>query len=169
MRWRAIGSGLFCPVAVCRQPGRVTLLARGATAELLTMEWGRGGWSELRSLGFPAARGGGLSEPLPADWQLAACADGARIEVFGRTPDGDLLQMTGDGTEWGPFEFLGAPATSDAGVAIPLGLTCAPAAWGESHRVDVFATGQTGELLHTFREGTEWSGFESLGVPVLQI
>jgi len=171
MRWKAIGSGLYCPVAVSRQPGEVILLARGATAELLMMEWAGGGWSELRSLGFPAARTGALSEPLPADWQLAACTrGGVRIDVFGRSPDGDLLHMSGDGENWGSFDVLGAPATSDAGVAIPLGLTGAPAACGSvSDRVDVFATGQTGELLHTFRDGVEWSGFESLGIPVLEV
>ena len=122
MRWKAIGSGLYCPVAVSRRPGEVILLARGATAELLMMEWAGGGWSELRSLGFPAARTGALSEPLPADWQLAACTrGGVRIDVFGRSPDGDLLHMSGEGENWGSFEVLGAPATSDAGVAIPLG------------------------------------------------
>src|SRR5207245_2579088 len=38
MRCRVIGSGAFCPVAVSRRPGQITLFARGATGELLYRE-----------------------------------------------------------------------------------------------------------------------------------
>jgi len=53
MRWAAMGSGLFCPVAVCSKPEHITLFARGATGELLYREWERTGWSEFYSLGVP--------------------------------------------------------------------------------------------------------------------
>jgi hypothetical protein len=170
MRWRPIGGGLFCPVAVSDGRGRVLLIARGVGGELLTRQLEAGSWGQLRSLGLPVARSKAGSEPpVPADWQLTACSDGAtRIDVFGRSPDGDLLHLSGDGETWDAFECLGAPATSEAGVAIPLGFAGPPAACSAgAGRIDVFAAGATGELLQTWREDTEWSGFASLGIPTL--
>ena len=170
MRWTVIGSSLFCPVAVCRRPGEITLFARGATGELLSREWESGSWSDLHSLGLPVARIEGSGLAVPADWQLAACSgDPKRIDVFARSPDGDLLHMTASGGEWGAFECLGAPATTSGGIAVPLGLVVPPAACSAGpDRIDIFAVGQTGELLHTWWDGKSWSGFDSLGVPVMQ-
>src|SRR6266571_2451424 len=171
MRWTAIGSGLFCPVAVSPRPGQLALFARSATGELLDMRWEDGRWGEIRSLGVPAVRTAGVPDPVPVDWPLAACTGGGkRIHLFARSPDGDLLHMSGDGTEWGAFECLGGPASSDAGVAIPIGLVGPPAACSAPpDRIDVFAAGQTGEVLHTGWNGAGWSGFESLGVPALRL
>src|SRR5207249_479143 len=91
------------------------------------------------------------------------------VDLFARSPDGDLLYMTVRGDTWGTFERLGAPATTRGGVAVPLGLVTAPAACSSGpDRIDVLAVGQTGELLHTVWDGSGWSGFESLGVPALQ-
>jgi hypothetical protein len=169
MRWTVIGSGLFCPVAVCRRPGEISLFARGATGELFCKEWEGGGWGELHSLGLPLARLEGSPETVPADWHLAACSgDPTRIHLFARSPDGDLLQKIGSGGEWGAFECLGAPATLSGGLAIPLGLAGPLAACSAgADRIDLFAVGQTGDLLHTWWDGRDWSDFESLGTPAM--
>ncbi len=169
MRWTVIGNGLFCPVAACRRPGEISLFARGANGELLCREWESGGWGELHSLGLPLARLEGSPETVPADWQLAACSgDPTRIYLFARSPDGDLLQKIGSGGEWGAFECLGAPATLSGGLAIPLGLAGPLAACSAgADRIDLFAVGQTGDLLHTSWDGRAWSDFESLGTPAM--
>ena len=171
MRWRVIGSGLFCPVAVCRRPGEITLFVRGASGELFLKKCGGGGWGDLQSLGVPLARLDSSGGTVPADWQLTACGgDGKRIHLFGRSPDGHLLQMVDRDGEWGGFESLGAPATlSGAGIPIPLGLAGPLAACSRGPEcVDVFAVGQTGDLLHTSWDGKDWSDFESLGTGVMQ-
>jgi len=167
MRWTAISTWLFCPVAVGRKPGQITLLARGATGELFRREWDGTGWSKCYSLGFPIAHGDGSRVAVPVDWQLAACSgDPDRIDLFARSPDGDLLHMTGIGGAWSAFECLGAPAVLSAGTAIPMGLAGPPAACsGGPERIDVFAVGQGGGLLHTSWSRGGWNEFESLGAP----
>jgi hypothetical protein len=168
MRWNVVGGGMFCPVAVSPRPGQVVLFARAPNGELLHREWSSGGWSDVRSLGEPIARTEG-GHQVPADWQLAACSgDPARIDLFARSPDGDLLHMAAAGAKFEPFAFLGAPATTNGDVTIPLGLIAPPAACARAGRMDVFALGQTGEILHTWLEGSEWSGFDSLGVPAVR-
>ena len=64
---------------------------------------------------------------------------------------------------------VGAPATTSGSIAVPLGLVEPPATYSAGpDRIDIFAVGQTGELLHTSWDGREWSGFESLGVSAMQ-
>ena len=116
MRWTSLGSDLFCPIAVCRRPGEITLCARGATGELVYREWKSGGWREARSLGAPVARDNESGRTMPVEWPLAGCSgDATRIDLFARSPDGDLLHMTVRGDTWGTFERLGAPATTKSG------------------------------------------------------
>jgi hypothetical protein len=169
MEWELVGSGMWCPAAVSPRAGRVVVFARSVTGELLSREWSDGGWSPIRLLGIPSARVDDALE-VPADWQIASCSsDPSRIDILVCSPDGDLLHMTGDGVAFGPMQFLGAPATTVGGVTFPLGLVGPPAACSaKPDRLDVFAISQSGELLHTWREGAEWSGFESLGVPSIQ-
>jgi hypothetical protein len=168
MRWNLVGSGMFCPVAVAPRPGQVALFARAATGELLHREWSSAGWGDVRSLGVPMARAEG-GQQIPAGWQLAACSgDPGRVDLFGRSPDGDLLHLAIAGEKLEPFALLGAPANTHGGVTIPLGLIAPPAACARPARLDVFALAQTGEILHTWREGSEWSGFDSLGVPAVR-
>ena len=160
---------MWCPAAVSPRRGRLVVFARAATGELLSRERSNTEWGPIRSLGIPAARIDGAQE-LPAEWQIAACSgEPSTIDLFASTPDGDLLHARGDGATWAPFEFLGAPATTRGGVTFPLGLVGAPAVCStRPDRLDVFGIGQSGELLHTWRDGSEWSGFESLGIPSIQ-
>lgn len=169
MRWKAISPCLFCPVAVARNAGQITLLARGATGELFHREFDGGGWSGCHSLGFPVAHRDGSRVAVPVDWPLAACSgDPSRIDLFARSPEGDLLHMTEIEGVWGALECLGVPAVVSAGTVIPMGLAGPPAAcsWGRD-RLDVFAVGLEGDLLHTSWNGEEWSEFGSLGAPPL--
>ena len=171
MRWIAIGGGVFCPVAVCQKPGHIGLFVRGPSSELLYKEWQDTAWSEFLPLGIPVANSNGLLGAVPADWPLAACsADADRIDLFARSPDGELLHMTGTGRQWGTFESLGAPARVTRDIAIPLGLAGPPAACSRGPgRISVFVAGESGELLHTFWNGETWSAFESLGLPTVQV
>ena len=109
---------------------------------------------------------------VPVDWQLAACGGGSDtedadgVELVARSPDGDLLhaRLGTDGRV--RFECLGAPAAAPAGRAIPLGIVSPPAAChGAPDRLDVFAVGQAGDLLHAVRSGGEWTPFDALGAP----
>ncbi len=172
--WSAVGAGLFCPVAVSPGPGRVVLLARTAAGELVRRERlpdGRG-WAPARSLGVPMARSAGGGMDVPVDWQLAACGNGlaeagaAAVELVARSPDGDLLQARLEAGGRVRFECLGAPAAAPAGRAIPVGIASPPAVCrGASDRLDVFASGHRGDLLHAVRRGVEWEPFDSLGAP----
>src|SRR5439155_449993 len=135
---------------------------------LVYREWKSGGWGEARSLGAPVARDSESGRTMPVEWPLAGCSgDATRIDLFARSPDGDLLHMTVRGDTWGTFEGLGAPATTRGGGTVPLGLGTAPAAcsWGPG-RIDGFARGSGGEVLHKSWDGHDWSPFVSLGMPV---
>ncbi len=171
--WSAIGAGLFCPVAVSPAPDRVVLLARTAAGELVRRERSPdGGWGNARLLGVPTARSAGGGMDVPVDWQLAACGGGSggsgaeSIEVVARSPDGDLLHMRQLGGGRPRFECLGAPAAVSGGRAIPVGIASPPAVCrGGGGRLDIFAVGQSGELLHAVRSGGEWAPFDALGAP----
>ena len=165
MRWAAMGSGLFCPVAVCSKPEHITLFARGATGELLYREWERTGWSEFYSLGVPMVHRDASQGSVPVGWLFSACSgEPDRIDLVAGSPDGELLHMARTAGEWGAFECLGAPAMMRGSIAIPLGLAGPPAACsGRPGRIDVFVAGHSGELLHTSSDGGDWSPFESLG------
>src|SRR2546426_2240458 len=105
MRWTVIGSSLFCPVAVCRRPGEITLFARGATGELLSREWESGSWSDLHSLGLPVAHIEGSGLAVPSDWQGAAGSGGpTRVDVFAPKPHRALPHKTPGEGEGGAFE-----------------------------------------------------------------
>lgn len=165
--WSAVGVGLFCPAVVALEGGRVVLLARAAAGDLVRLEKGGAGWERPQSLGVPVARSPGGGIAVPVDWQLAACGGGAdAIELAARSPDGDLLhlRLTPDGGA--QFECLGAPAAAPAGRAIPVGLAGPPAICRSgSERLDVFAPGQGGEVLHAVRDRDEWGPFDALAAP----
>ncbi len=173
--WSAIGAGLFCPVAVSPAPGRVVLLARTAGGELVRRERSPDrGWARARSLGVPTARSAGGGMDVPVDWQVAACGAGPagdaaqdlELEIVARSPDGDLLHGRQRGAGRARFECLGAPAAVAGGRAIPMGIVSPPAVCrGASDRLDVFAVGPGGELLHAARRAGAWEPFDALGAP----
>ena len=54
--------------------------------------------------------------------------------------------------KWHGWEDLGGPITSPPAVA----------SWGPG-RLDVFAAGQDGQLIHMWHEGNKWHDWETLG------
>lgn len=169
-RWTAIGTGLFCPAAISPRSGQVGLFTRAATGELVYQERDGLSWTPGQSLGVPVAHTTGSELAVPVGWQLAACRGTAgHIEVFASSPQGDLLHMSGMPGACAAFECIGSPAQMAGHVGIPVGLTSPPAACSSaSGRLDVFALGQDGELLHTRRTEGSWGGFESLGCPIVK-
>ena len=109
-----------------------------------------------RSFGVPAARG------IPVEWPLSACCTGpGEVQLVARGAEGELLHATLRGRELSGFECIGSPAGLDGA---PMGLASAPAACcREPGRMDVFAVGSAGALLHATRDDTGFSEFESLG------
>ncbi|TMB12193.1 MAG: hypothetical protein E6J65_26180 [Deltaproteobacteria bacterium] len=101
---------------------------------------------------------------------ISATACGVRsIAIATRGARGDLLVKWWDGTKWTPFASLGLAAEPDQlypAVKVPVPLSGAPVcAGGGSTRLDVFARGQRGDLLHKWWNGKDWTGFESVGCP----
>lgn len=155
-------------MATSPQPHELHLFARTVTGQLCQRELRNDVWSDWRSLGPPVATGSGLS--VGVDWQLTACSqDSGRIDLFGRSPDGELVQRTWDGTAWNPLRCLGSPAVVSGGVPIPMGLASPPAACiARPGHVEVFVVGHDGDILHTSHNGTDWSEFSSLGSPEVE-
>jgi hypothetical protein len=170
-RWVLVEADLFCPTAISPNPGRIVLFARNVRGELVRKEWHDGQWTTMQSLGIPVARDSASERPLPVDWHLSACCDrDGHIELFGRSPGGDIVYCADASLKDLTFQRLGAPAAKRDGVIFPMGLTGPPAACGSrGQRVDIFAIGQTAELLRAARDGGRWSDFEPLGAAVMHI
>ena len=149
-KWRPIGTGLYDPVAVAPKPGRIVLFARNGSGELVVLEGDGLAWSEGRSLGMPIAQHPGGQAPV--DWPLAACSSAPnRIDLFARSPDGELLHSIGEG--WSDFESLWMPLTRDAEPQrLPFLGAVTACTWGED-RLDVFARALDGHLYHARWDG----------------
>jgi hypothetical protein len=156
------------PVACSRTPGTMDVFAVGATGALLHSAWDGKEFAEFESLGSVATDGGLEFPVLPP---ISATACGARtIAVAARGHRGDLLVKWYEGAKWTPFSSLGFPNEPDSvypAIEVPVPLSGAPVcAGGGSSRLDVFARGQRGDLLHKWWNGKDWTGFESIGAPV---
>jgi hypothetical protein len=155
------------PVACSLLPGTMDVFALGASGVLLHSPWDGKEFAEFESLGAIASNGGPDSPVLPP---ISATACGIRsIAIATRGARGDLLVKWWDGTKWTPFASLGLAAEPDQlypAVKVPVPLSGAPVcAGGGSTRLDVFARGQRGDLLHKWWDGKDWTGFESVGCP----
>ena len=101
--------------------------------------------------------GNGLATPPAAvTWGID------RLDIFGLDDHNVIKHQYWDGSAWRPdvyeFENLGGVGDSKS----PISVTT----WGES-RLDVFATGPDGDLLHQYYDGSQWqpdiNSLESLG------
>ncbi|MFN2200249.1 MAG: hypothetical protein ACK2UO_03530 [Caldilineaceae bacterium] len=169
--WVVAGDELFCPIAVCPAPGRIVLFARDPSGRVMRKEYCDGQWTGAQSLGIPVAERAQSKRRAPVDWQLGACFNGqGRLELFGRSPDGALVRADAGSASALSFEYLGAPAAGRGSVWFPLGLSGPPAACPVgSDRIDVFALGQGGDLLHVARDDQRWGEFESLGTASMHL
>jgi hypothetical protein len=171
MRWRSatwqpLDAALFCPVAVASAEQRIVLLARRGNGELVYHRWQDGGWAGLRSLGVPLARSRAGSASIAVDWQLAGCSsDEGLVDLFGKSPDGEIVYFRFAETKSAVFECLGAPADHRWGIAVPLGVAASPAVCsGANGALDLFVVGYDGELLHASHRDGIWTGFVPLGM-----
>jgi hypothetical protein len=168
----AIPLGVAGPPALCAAEGDgVHLFAAGYDGQLLHATFRERAWSGFEPLGMATARLAGTDQPVPLPPALAACRCGREcLGVFVRGAAGDLLMKWWDGARWSDWSSLGWPEVPDPlypAINVPAPLSGPPAAcsWGPN-RVDVFARGAAGDMLHRRWDGTEWSRFESLGMPV---
>ena len=158
-----ISIGLTSAPAACSFESRLAhVFALGQDGELLHASQQDAGWSGFESLGAP---GGGGAVPLLESLSACACGDTA-LAIFLRGAQGDLLLNWWNGANWSGFASLGSPEVADPSypaISMPAPLTGPPAAcsWG-SNRLDAFARGPRGELLHKSWDGANWSGFASL-------
>ena len=155
------------PVACSLLPETMNVFALGASGVLLHSPWDGKEFAEFESLGGIATEGAPDSPVLPP---ISATACGVRsIAIAVRGARGDLLVKWWDGTKWSPFASLGYGAEPDQlypVAKVPVPLSGAPVcAGGGSTRLDVFARGQRGDLLHKWWDGKTWTGFESVGCP----
>ncbi len=157
--------GLVTPPSACsRSPDTLEVFAVGAGGDLLHAPWDNSGFGEFVSLG--SAPSG-----MPLTGPVSACSCGPdRVDVFARGITGELLLKSWDGLKWTAFKSLGAPQVDDVfypGNPRPVPLSGAPAACaGGTRRLDVFARGADGDLLHRYWDGNGWSAFASLGMPI---
>jgi Repeat of unknown function (DUF346) len=156
------------PVACSRTPGTMDVFAVGAGGALLHSAWDGKDFAEFESLGS-VANDSGIEYPVLPPISATAC--GARsIAVAARGARGDLLVKWWDGAKWAPFASLGLPGEPDSvypAIDVPVPLSSAPVcAGGGTTRLDVFARGPRGDLLHKWWNGKDWTGFESIGAPL---
>lgn len=161
-RWTPLAEDVFSPVVAAPAERTISLFIRGPRGDLLHRRRDTDTWGALRSFGVPLARVRGSQVPVPVDWPLAACSTGPEeIQLLARGADGELLHGMLRGNEWGGFECVGIPAGLGGA---PLGLASAPTACSRATgRMDVFAIGAAGALLHATWDAGGFSEFESLG------
>ena len=109
--------------------------------------------------------------PLAEDvFSPAATATGERtVALFVRSPDGELLYRQGDAGGFGPVRPLGVPVARVEGSAARLPVDWPIAACSTRDGViHLLARSAEGDLVHGRLRGEEWSGFESVGVPVVE-
>ncbi len=166
LRWQVVAERVSAPAAVATGERRLTLFARGTGGELLVLQRDGGDWTAPRSLGIPLARTQGPGSPtVPVEWPIAACATSPEeIQLVACGTEGELVHGTFRAGEWGGFDCIGAPANWIGGLAVPMGLASAPSACSRGPgRMDVFAVGAAGALLHSQWDGKDFAEFESLG------
>lgn len=164
--------GLAGPPAAVLDGERIKVFAIGQDGHLVVLEYTNGGWGAFDSLGVPEMHVAGTRpQPVPVFDRLSACTAGSdRTAIFLVSRSGALLFKWWDGRSWSDFASLGTPEGRDPlypAVTAAAPLTGPPAAcsWGAG-RLDVFARGQNGGIVHRAWDGKEWGPFESLPQPV---
>ena len=117
----------------------VAAFVRGTDNHLWWNSYTGGAWSGWVSLG-----GTTYAAPAAVSW------GGGRLDLFIRGTDNRLWHRWYSGG-WHSWESLGGTLTS------------APTVSAQPNRLDVFARGAAGQLVHKWWYGSGWSGWESLG------
>ena len=157
------------PVACSRERGHMDVFAVGGTGDLVHAEFDGTDFSEFVSLGRVARRAEIPDMPVPGPISATHCGE-RRMAVVTRGVAGDAMVKWWDGSAWNAFESIGWPEEDNLyypGNPRPVPLS-GPlvACGGGSARLDVFARGGGGDLMHRSWDGAQWSPFESLGMPL---
>jgi hypothetical protein len=99
----------------------------------------------------------------------SAAAMGERgVALFMRGAAGELLHCAGDGEGFGPVRSLGVPVAripgSKARIPVDWPISACGSRDGDIH---LLGRGAEGDLVHGRLRAGDWSGFESVGIPVL--
>lgn len=169
---RAVPVGLAAPPAVCRSAAdRLEVFSLAPDGDVMHAVRRGEEWGAFDSLGMPRVAATGHAPLPPVAEGVAVCSCGpSRVAVFRRGGRGDLLLKWWNGERWSKDASLGSPDIPDPSypaVTMSAPLTGPPAAcsWGPT-RLDVFARGPDGDMVHTSWDGEAWSGFSSVGMPV---
>jgi hypothetical protein len=133
------------PAATSRNPGGITVFARGSDGGIWYRDYSGSSWGKWVSIGgqSPAGRA-----PAVSSW------GGGRLDVVAQGTDGALWHKSYDtATSWSNWQSLGGSPTSS------------PAATSRNTGgITVFARGSDGALWHRTYDGTAWGkNWDSLG------
>lgn len=152
--WTRLGGHTTKAIAATsRAPGLLDVFIvdpRPGSPGIYTKAWNGSTW-------LPSATGwwylGGdiVSEPTVVSWGAN------RLDVFGRSSNGQVMHLAWNGSSWGSWESLGGNITDDVA-----------AVSRASGRIDIFVRdAATGALLTKYWNGSAWypskTGFTSLG------
>lgn len=144
------------PAAVTWGQNRMDIFSLNNDSALSHKYWDGNAW-QPSNLG---AENLGGSSWDPNEKALAVTSWGpGRLDVFGRSTDGQLAHKYWDGSAWQPskgskLETLGGRFESGFSAA----------SWGPN-RLDIVGVDTSGKLLHLYWDGTKWSNWEDLQAP----
>ena len=119
--------------------------------------------------GTPTPAQASFWSPVADDvFSPAAAASGDHgVCVFLRGAGGDLLVLEREAERFGEVRSLGVPTARVEGsrIAIPVEWPIAACSTRDGD-IHLLARGAEGDLVHGRLRGKEWSGFESIGVPI---
>lgn len=140
--WEDLGGIIqVSPHAVCWDPNRIDVFARGTDNAMYHRWWDGANWGGWEDLG-----GIILNDPVAVSWGAN------RLDVFAEGTDGSVYHRWWDGANWGGWEDLGGVIIGN------ISAVC----WGPD-RIDLFARGTDMALYHRWWDGANWGGWESLG------
>ena len=152
------GDFVGSPAAVTWGANRADVFALNNASYLSHKYWDGSAWKPS-VLGAEGLAGGPWAED---DNTMAVTAWGTgRLDVFGRSTEGELAHKYYDGSSWQPeggskLELLGGRfASSFAAISKAEG------------RLDIVGIDTSGKLLHLYYDGTKWSNWEDLQAPEL--
>jgi len=150
------------------RPGEITLCARARTRACLQRVNG-GRWSRLHPR-RPYRAQHRISVTMPVECRLAACSsEASRIDLLARSSDGACCVRIVSGETWATSS---ASARRDDHRRARRAARARDRAGGvprTGDRIDVLALDKPASCCIHVGDGSKWSGFESLGLPTLQL
>jgi hypothetical protein len=143
------------PIAACATGDACQLLARGPEGDLLHATWNGASWEGFEQVGVPATPVGELSVPMGLSSAPVGCSRArAQMDVFAVSAAGALLHSHWNGDDFEEF----AAIAGDEPITGPIS-----AANCGTDTIVVAARGRNGDALVKWRNGAQWTSFQSLG------